>query len=138
MGISNNLSVQMEQILNRWAKVTIKDPELKKLIQLAMVPNKEVLDNIQAGKDDNLSTMFKNVCDDAFKYAMVNPSQQQDTTRSTLFGAYNAVTRYFQNVKNYKNDEGKLKSFLYGGIAQTRTQKAFNLCEQFENNGLLN
>jgi hypothetical protein len=48
-----------------------------------------------------------------------------------LFGAYNAVTGYFQNVRNYKNEEAKLKSLLFGGTGQLRTQKAFNLCEDF-------
>jgi 16S rRNA C1402 N4-methylase RsmH len=43
---------------------------------------------------------------------MSNPTQQQETTRGTLFGAYNAVTGYFQNVRIYKNNEAKLKSVL--------------------------
>lgn len=110
------------------------DKEVKKLIQLAMVPSKEVLDNINAGKDDQLSKVFKNICDNAYQYAMVNPSQQQDTTKGTLFGAYNAITGYFQNVKEYKSDDVKMKSLFYGGIAQTRTQKAFNLCSEFAAN----
>ena len=48
-----------------------------------------------------------------------------------VFGAYNAITGYFQNVRSYKNDEAKLKSLLFGGTGQLRTQKAFNLCEDF-------
>lgn len=132
MGITNTLSAQLETIFNRWSKVQISDPEVKKLIQQAMCPNKEVYSNLQAGKDDTLSTAFKNICDNAFTYAMSNETQTMDTTRGTLFGAYNAVTGYFQNVRNYKNDEAKLKSLLYGGIAQQRTQKAFDLCMGFE------
>lgn len=132
MGITNTLSAQLETIFNRWSKVQISDPEVKKLIQQAMCPNKEVYSNLQAGKDDALSTAFKNICDNAFTYAMSNETQTMDTTRGTLFGAYNAVTGYFQNVRNYKNDEAKLKSLLYGGIAQQRTQKAFDLCISFE------
>lgn len=128
MGISNQLSVQLEEVFNKWAKVKITDKDLKKLIQLAMVPNKEVLENIQAGKEDELSTMFKNICDSAFEYAMVNPTQQQETTKGTLFGAYNAVTGYYQNVRNYKTEETKLKSLMYGGVAQQRIQKVFDLC----------
>ncbi len=100
-----------------------------------MVPNKEVLQNIQTGKDDDLSTCFKNICDTTFEYAMSNPTQQQETTKGTLFGAYNAVTGYFQNVRNYKDDEAKLKSVLFGGTAQIRTEKAFELCNDFTNNG---
>jgi phage/plasmid-like protein (TIGR03299 family) len=132
MAITNTLSAQLETIFNRWSKVQISDPEVKKLIQQAMCPNKEVYSNLQAGKDNALSTAFKNVCDNAFIYAMSNETQTMDTTKGTLFGAYNAVTGYFQNVRNYKNDETKLKSLLYGGIAQQRTQKAFDLCLVFE------
>lgn len=132
MGITNTLSTELESIFNRWSKVRIADPEVKKLIQQAMCPNKEVYNNLQAGKDDELSTAFKNICDTAFSYAMSNETQQMDTTRGTLYGAYNSVTGYFQNVRQYKNDEAKLKSLLYGGIAQQRTQKAFDLCQQFE------
>ena len=131
MGICNELSSELETIINNWSKVKISDPEVKKLIQLAMIPNKEVFNNIQEGKDDDLSTCFKNICDTAFKYAMSNPSQQQETTKGTLPGAYNAVTGYFQNVRTYKDDEAKLKSLFYGGTAQQRSQKAFNLCSNF-------
>lgn len=132
MGITNALSTQLDTIFNRWSKVQISDPEVKKLIQQAMCPNKEVYNNLQAGKDDELSTAFKNICDSAFAYAMSNETQTMDTTRGTLFGAYNSVTGYFQNVRKYKDDETKLKSLLYGGIAQQRTQKAFDLCLGFE------
>lgn len=135
MGISNQLSIQLEQLFNSWSKIRIDDKEVMKLIQLAMVPNKEVLYNLQTGKQDDLSTCFKNICDTAFEYSMTNPTQQQETTKGTLFGAYNAVTGYFQNVRNYKDDEAKVKSMLFGGTAQLRTQAAFNLCAAFAKNG---
>ena len=134
MGISNKLSSELEIIFNNWSKVKITDPEVKKLIQLALVPNKEVFKNIQEGKEDELSTCFKNMCDTAYEYAMSNPTQQQPTTMGTLFGAYNAVTGYFQNVRTYKNNEAKLKSLLLGGTAQVKSQRAFTLCESFFQN----
>ncbi len=135
MGITNKLSQELEQVFNRWAKVRISDPEVKKLIQLAMIPNKEVLHNLRAGKEDELSTMFKNMCDTVFEYAMTSPTQETETTKGTLFGAYNAVTGYFQNVRHYKDGESKLKSILFGGTGQLRTQAAFNLCNDFAAKG---
>ena len=136
LGISNQLSKEMESIFNRWAQVRITDTEVKKLIQLAMVPNKEVLQNLQAGKDDELSTCFNNMCENVYSYALGNPTQLMETTAGTVFGAYNAVTGYFQNVKDYKGDkEKKLKSILFGGTAQLRSQSAFNLCEEFSKKG---
>ena len=135
MGIANKLTENLEGLFNKWSKVSIADKEVKKLIQLAMVPNKEVLHNLQNGKQDELSTAFMNMCDNVFDYAMSSPTQQTETTAGTVFGAYNSVTGYFQNVRSYKNDEAKLKSFLLGGTAQLRTQAAFDLCEAFSNKG---
>lgn len=135
IGISNKLSEELKDIFNQWAKVRITDPEVKKLIQLAMIPNKEVLQNIQRGQTDELSTCFKNMVDNVYEYSLTSPTQQTETTKGTVFGAYNAVTGYFQNVRNYKDDEAKLKSLLFGGTGQQRTQSAFRLCEAFAKNG---
>ena len=112
MGLANTLSNQLEGIFNNWTKVKVSDREVRKLIQLALCPNKETLDLINKGADDEVSTVFKNVVDNALLYAMTDDAQQMNTTKGTLFGAYNAVTGYFQNVRNYKDDEAKLQSIV--------------------------
>ena len=131
MGISYKLSEYLETAFNQWSKVRIDDKQVMKLIQLAMVPNKEVLKDLQSGMMDELSTCYKNMWDSVYEYAMSSPTQQTETTKGTVFGAYNSVTGYFQNIRSYKTDEAKVKSLLFGGTAQQRTQKAFNLCEDF-------
>ena len=98
------------------------------------MPEQETYDLLKKGAEDELSTAFKNMVEDAFTYAMVNDTQQMDTTKGTLFGAYNAVTGYYQNVRNYKDEEAKLQSIVMGGTAQTRAQKAFELCSSFAKN----
>ena len=135
MGLANKLSTELESTFNHWAKITVGDNEMKKLIQLALCPNKETLNHLQKGSFDDLSTVFKNTVDDAFAYAMISESQQTITTKGTLFGAYNAVTGYFQNVRNYKDNEAKLQSIVLGGTAQMKSQKAFDLCEKFAKSG---
>ena len=135
MGLANQLSIQLEGIFNQWAKVRICDAEVKKLIQLALCPNKETLDALKKGAEDELSTVFKNTVEDAFAYAMIAETQQMDTTKGTLFGAYNAVTGYYQNVRNYKDDESKLQSIVMGGTAQAKAQRAFELCSLFAKDG---
>lgn len=134
MGISNGLSDELNGIFNRWARVRITDQAVLKLIQQAMAPSKEVLQNVLNGKDDEHSTYFKNVCQEICEYAFSNHTQQTETTKGTLFGAYNAVTGYFQNVKNYKDDEIKTKSILFGG-GLGKSQNAFRLCTEFERIG---
>lgn len=131
MGISNRLSHELQDIFNHWTKVRITDKQVKELIRAALVPNKETLQKLQQGNTDELSTCFTNMVDSAYEYALSNPTQLMDTTRGTVFGAYNAITGYFQNVRNYKDDEAKVKSLLLGGTGQTRTQAAFNLCNEF-------
>jgi phage/plasmid-like protein (TIGR03299 family) len=135
MGLANSLTTQLEGVFNQWAKVRINDREVRKLIQLAMCPNKETLDLLQKGAEDEVSTVFKNTVEDAFSYAMMSDSQQMETTKGTLFGAYNAVTGYYQNVRTYKDDETKLQNLILGGTAQQKSQKAFDLCTAFAREG---
>jgi len=134
LGISNQLSVELEAIYNRWSRVRISDPEVKKLIQLAMIPNKEVYEKLKMGKEEELSSHFTNMVSSVFDYAMTSPTQQEETTKGTLFGAYNAVTGYFQNVRNFKTEESKFKSIMYG-TGFDRAQTAFNLCNDFAKEG---
>lgn len=131
MGISNQLSQQMEDIFNHWSKVPVTDKQVKQLVQQVLVPNKEALIALQEGRTDECSTYYQNMCDTAFAYAMSHETQQLITTRGTLFGAYNGITGYFQNVRRYKDDTARMKSVLYGGLAQQRGQAAFDLCTSF-------
>ncbi|WPU97818.1 DUF932 domain-containing protein [Mucilaginibacter sp. cycad4] len=134
LGISNQLSVELEAIFNRWARVRITDPQVKRLIQLAMIPNKETYAKLKEGKDEELSSHFNNMVSSVFDYAMTADSQQENTTKGTLFGSYNAVTGYYQNVRNYRDDESKFKSIMYG-TGQDRSQTTFNICADFAKNG---
>ncbi|MGF7072364.1 DUF932 domain-containing protein [Mucilaginibacter sp. 3215] len=135
MGITNTISDQLNTIFNRWAKVRITDKEVLKLIQQAMAPSKEVLQKIIDGENmDEFSSQFLNTVEKVTEFAFSHPTQQMDTTRGTLFGAYNAVSGFMQNVKSYKDEETKLKSILFGnGLAKTQT--AFQLCKEFERTG---
>lgn len=136
MGLANEFSNQLEDIFNNWAKVKVADNEVKKMIQFALCPNKETLQHLKAGNDDEISTVFKNTVEDAFAYAMTSDSQQMNTTKGTLFGAYNAVTGYYQNVRSYKDSEAKLQSIILGGTAQLRSQQAFEICTNFQKLGM--
>lgn len=134
LGITNQLANELEEVFNSWAKVRIRDREVKRLIQLAMAPNKEVLQCLVEHRVDDLSTSFKNIVNNVVEYAFSAPSQQTAETKGTVFGTYNAVSGYFQNVRNFKDEEGKLKSIMYGAGLQ-RSQTAFNLCSEFTRHG---
>lgn len=135
MGITDCLSDQLEDIFNHWSKVRITDGEVKKLIALALAPSKEIMENLKNDDESQLSACFSNSIESCFEYALSDDTQLQPTCQGTLFGAYNAVTGYFQNVKPYKDSQAKLKSLLLGGTAQQRGQNAFNLCHDFAQKG---
>lgn len=135
MGIASRFSDEVGDVYNQWAKKPITDPHLKKLIEITMAPNREVLGNVRDGKVHALSTQFINIVDDVYEYALSNPTQQLPTTMGTVFGAYNAITGYFQNVRKFTDDEAKLKSIVLGGTGQLRGQAAFNLCDDFVRRG---
>lgn len=124
MGIVHKVSDELGQIFNQMAKVKITDPALVEFIKKSLAPNREALTKIEASEE--LSSRFNNMVNECYLYAVANHTQQLETTEGTLFGAYNAITGYFQNVKEYKNDESKLKGLLDGG-ASNYTQKAFNM-----------
>jgi len=134
LGLTNQLTTELEAIFNRWARVRITDPELKRLIQLAMSPNKETYQLLKTGKESELSSHFNNIVSGVVDYCYTNESQQEATTKGTLFGMYNGITGYFQNVRNYKDDETKFKSIMAGTGLQ-RNQTAFDLCTEFAKHG---
>ncbi|WP_163397459.1 DUF932 domain-containing protein [Flavobacterium fluviatile] len=135
MGITDQLSTDLEEIFNHWAKVRITDNEVKKLISLALAPSPAIVSQLKNNEIEALSSCFSNIIENTYQYALSDETQLTKTTEGTLFGAYNAVTGYFQNVRTYKDSEAKLKSLLLGGNAQLRSQSAFNLCEEFAKKG---
>ena len=136
MGLTNVMSNELNGIFNRWAQVRITDKELLKLVQQAMAPSKEVLQKVLNEENlDEYSSRFLNTVERVCEYGFTNETQQMQTTKGTVFGAYNAITGYFQNVMHYKNDEAKLKSILFGN-GFNKTQSAFNLCRAFEKEGV--
>lgn len=130
IAISNNMGEQLEMLFNKWSKVRITDAELKKLIQLSMATNPEVFKAVaESNNSYEFTKQFEDVCGQVFDYAMTSPTQQMETTAGTLFGAYNSITGYYQNVKDYKSFDQKVNSIMFG-TALDRTKKAFEICSK--------
>lgn len=134
MEMTNTMTDQLTGILNQMATVRITDPEVKKLIQIALA-SKETLALLKQGKESDLPKQFNNAVDTALAYAFSAPSQVLDTTKGTVYGALNAVTGYFQNVRDYDSTDTKMKALFYGGIAQQKGQLVFNLCTDYMKHG---
>jgi phage/plasmid-like protein (TIGR03299 family) len=108
MGITARNSKTLSEALNAIAKVKISDAQLRRFIELAMSPQREQID------EKEFSQRFVNTIDEIMEYAHVHPTQLTKETKGTLYGALHAVTGYFQNVKEYKDDEKAVRSIIYG------------------------
>lgn len=131
MGISYQLSAQLEPIFQGMAKTYITDKETRRLISLAMAPNDVIFQAVRDKRTDvEFSKQYENIISEVYEYAQTAETQQMNSTRGTLFGAYNAVTGYYQNVKDWKSPDAKLSSLL-DGTANDRSRRAFDLCQNF-------
>lgn len=129
MQIATYQADKLTQVFNKWANTRVTDAEVKKLIGLAMSPTPEAFTAIASNNTAfEFSRQFEEVTGQIFEYAATAESQQLNTTKGTLFGVYNAITGYYQNVADYKSQDAKLKSIMFG-TALSRTQKAFELCQ---------
>jgi phage/plasmid-like protein (TIGR03299 family) len=129
LGITNKLSEELAGIYNNMAKVRITDKQLTDYIETVVLG--DTLERMLK-KDDtfDLSTRTSNVMANMVKYAYEHPTQQLATTKGTAWGAYQAVTGYYQNIKTYKGEEEKMSTLLMGSTYDTM-QKSFVLATQF-------
>jgi phage/plasmid-like protein (TIGR03299 family) len=131
MGISYQLAAQLEPIFQGMAKSYITDAETKRLISLAMAPSDVIFQAVRDKRTNvEFSKQYENIISDVYEYAQTAETQQMNSTRGTLFGAYNAITGYYQNVKDWKSADAKMGSLL-DGTASERSRRAFDLCQNF-------
>lgn len=112
MGIVAAQADTMKQALQRMTTVKITDAKLRHFIELAMHPEREQI--TKGVYEEEYSSKFINTVDDIIAYALSNPTQQTAETKGTLYGAYNAISGYFQNVKEYGSPEEKLDTLTVG------------------------
>jgi len=129
LGITNRLSEELTAIYNNMAKVRITDKQLMDYIETVVLG--DTLERM-VKKDEKfeLSTRSSNIMGNITKYAYEHPTQQLETTKGTAWGAYQAITGYYSNVKDYKNDEAKMSSLLMGSTYDIM-QKSLVLATQF-------
>lgn len=127
MGISNQLSKELELAFNVMAKKPILDFELKKLIEQVVLP--PFREEATPEEKAMISTRSMNKVNEIYSYALGNPTQQTEATKGTLFGFINSISGYYQNVKTWKDNDDKINS-IFEGQAQKDSEKALELALQ--------
>lgn len=114
LGITNQLSEELTDIFGAMSKTRLTNKGLDLFIE-----NSLDLDRDETG---NLSTRASNIKDLVLEYSEIGAGQQLETTKGTLWGAYNAVTGYLSNVKDYKVDDKKMQSIIDGQDYKTNSR----------------
>lgn len=119
MGIMTSLQSELAEVYQAMTKKRLSDSEFKKFIH-SVVLNAQEMEDVYERKgtiQDIISTRKMNILNDIYEYAEVGAGQQLETAKGTLWGAYNALTGYYQNVKEYKSEEKKVRSLIQGGYS---------------------
>lgn len=130
MGIINKMKTELEGIYNQMAKKKIVDAQLRDFL-IQTFASKSQLETLAKGPETSgekaSMTKLEEIVADAYMYALTSDTQKGKTTVGTVFGAYNAITGYLQNVREVKDQETQLVSIM-NGSGFDYTQKAFDLC----------
>ncbi len=115
----DNLELAFRQLYDK----KVSDQEMKSIITRAFLSKEEIKLLALTGNVD-LSTRKTNIVEGVVQY--YHEASEIDTIRGNGYGVYNAVAGYFQNLKNFRNDEVKMKSIVLGGLSAQYTQRVFD------------
>lgn len=126
MNITSKYMTEVNEIFNQMAKTKIGDEQLKKIVEDVMRPK-----DYDPSKEE--SSIFKNKVKSITDFAYMHPTQTTEAAQGTVWGAYNAISGYYNHICEYKTPEHKMKSQLFGR-ANTSILKAFDNCLTLLNN----
>jgi phage/plasmid-like protein (TIGR03299 family) len=124
MNISSKYSSQVQEMFNRMTDVKLGEGEYRAYFESVLKPEYKNQD-IPNNKQNEMSTRFKNMVDATTEFAMTHPTQTINAANGTLWGAYNAVSGYYNYIKDYKSAEDKFNSQFFG-TANVKMIKSFN------------
>lgn len=128
MGIASKYMDEVQDVFNAMSQKTLSDEEMKEFIEKIFTPKLTGTESEQLKEE--LSTRTKNVVNSTLEFALSHPTQQTESTRGTVFGAYNSISGYYNYIKKYPNAEAKFQSMQFG-LANNRIKEAFTLAKNY-------
>lgn len=136
LGLTRNRIEEEQEMFEVMFKTKVTDEEVKKYIAMTFLTG----DEFEVLDENNLYTPLFNKEFVAFEQVGLSKQKlgiicdvneyyhdgiAQNQIAGTAYGAYNAITGYFSNVKQYKNEEVRLKNTVFEGDFATGV-KALN------------
>jgi len=115
----------MQSLYRKMYNTKVEETKLQQMLY-EVYCTKDELTEIKKGTlevNEILSTKKMNMINEIIGYYHYHPTQQG--IQGTYWGLYNAVTGYYQNVKEHKDTDKQFKSTFNGDIS-TKIQKLFD------------
>lgn len=123
MGMHSEYLDKLEVAFQLLYDKRVSDQDMKSIITRAFLSKEEIKSLALTGNVE-LSTRKTNMVDGVVQYYY--QASEIDSIRGTGYGVYNAVAGYFQNMKNFRTDEQKMKSIVLGGLSSQYSQRVFD------------
>jgi len=123
MGMMHKLTAELAADFAQMQKRTFSDGAAVQLFQKAMLSAEQ---KARLFDGSEISTRSRNIIDAVTTYYHEGPGQDMPGVIGTGWGVYNAVTGYFANAKNYRDESQRFRSNLLGGN-HTVMQRTANL-----------
>ena len=126
MEIASKYMNEVDEVFNQMAKTKIEDDNLKKYIEDVMKSDYLVKKSVVSEElKEEVSTRLKNQVERIYEFALTHPTQTTEAAKGTVWGAYNAISGYFNYEVNFDSAEEKFTS-QYFGSANKKIVKAFD------------
>jgi len=127
MGIHSEYLDRLEAAFRLLYDQRVSDSDMKAIVTRAFL-SKDELKTLAVTGDVELSTRKSNIIDGVIQY--YHQASEIDSIRGTGYGVYNAVAGYFQNVKEFRSNDAKMKSIILGGLSAQYSQRVFDRLNQ--------
>lgn len=129
LGIENTMAETSQELYKAMTNIRITDRQAYGYINTLFLTSEEMT-KLEEGLPytEVLSTRKRNTIEDVQSYYSKGPGQEMDSSKGTLWGAYNSITGYYNNGKQYKDGDAKMQNIIYG-VGNTMSDKAFKAAE---------
>jgi len=120
MGLASTYNQEVQEIFNRMTDKKMTEGEYREFFESVFTPEYK-----QEQEEKTISTKLANMIDATTQFALTHNTQTTDESKGTLWGAYNAVSGYYNYIKNFDSAEAKFNSQFFG-TANTKMIKSFS------------
>jgi len=129
LGITSEMTDEAKIIYNELFKIKVTQEQVDTYFNMLYLTKAEFAlvtqTKLKYYQLDEISTKKKNTIKDVHKYYEIGVGQSN--IKGTAWGAYNAVTGYYQNVKKYTTGDKKMRDISMEGGAFKKSADAIKL-----------